>query len=243
MSTSTGARQPADPAAPSTSPSVSPSSASASRSGGPATAGSHADRAEHGLRELLVTLQIHPGEPLREADLMARLEVGRTPLREALNRLQGENLVVIHPRRGTFATEVNIADLALITDLRAEVEGLAAARASEWASADELALLQGLVATEADGAEPVAAMELDARVHRAVWAAAHNPFLEEVAARHHSLSTRIWYLFVDRLRGLADHVDEHRELVARIVDRDGDAARALARDHVRSFEAAVRDLL
>lgn len=235
MSTSTGARPPADPASSGAAP---PSVVAA-----PATAGSHADRAEHGLRDLLVTLRIRPGEPLREADLMERLDVGRTPLREALNRLQSENLVVIHPRRGTFATEVNIADLALITDLRAEVEGLAAARAADWASTDELAHLQDLVATTADEADPVEAMELDARVHRAVWAAAHNPFLEEVAARHHSLSTRIWYLFVDRLRGLADHVDEHRELVDRIVARDGEAARALARDHVRSFEAAVRDLL
>ncbi len=201
-----------------------------------------ADLAEEQLRELLVTLQIRPGEPLREAALMERLGVGRTPLREAVNRLAIDGLVVVHARRGTFASDVNIGDLALLTDLRAQLEGLAAERAAERATPREREQLTALVESSAAGASPLAAMRHDHAIHQAIWDATHNPFLARTAARHHSLSTRIWYLFVERLPDVPDHVDELRVLVGQIVDGDAVSARATAMAHVRHFETAVTAL-
>lgn len=201
-----------------------------------------ADLAEQRLRELLVTLAIRPGEPLVESTLMEQLGVGRTPLREACNRLAIDRLVVIHPRRGTFASDINIADLAALTDLRAQLEGLAAERAATRATPAERDRLSALVRESTAGADPTAAMRHDHRVHEAIWAATHNPFLEESAARYHSLSTRIWYLFVDRLADVPDHVDELRPLVAHVVEGDATAARDLAVAHVRHFEFAVMEL-
>lgn len=201
-----------------------------------------ADRAEEQLRELLVTLQVRPGEPLREAALMERLGVGRTPLREAVNRLAVDGLVVVHARRGTFASDVNIGDLALLTDLRAQLEGLAAERAAERATPAERDRLVGLVASSTEGAEPIEAMRHDHAIHQAVWAATHNPFLARTAARHHSLSTRIWYLYVDRLPDVPDHVDELATVVEQVAAGDAAAARASAIAHVRRFETAVTAL-
>lgn len=203
---------------------------------------SQAELAYERVRDLLVTLDVPPGAPLGEADLMRRVGVGRTPLREALSRLAAERLVVVHPRRGTFAAEINIADLALITDLRAELEGLAAERAATWATADDRAELQRLVAHPAASDAPADAMALDTRIHRSLYEAAHNPFLVETATRYHNLSMRIWYLFVDRLHDLAGHVDEHRLLVERVVAGDGQGARRAATAHVHGFERAVRAL-
>lgn len=203
---------------------------------------SQSERAYRALRELLVTLELPPGAPLGEADLMARVGVGRTPLREALHRLAQERLVVIHPRRGTFAAEINIADLSLLTELRAGLEGLGAELAATRATDRDRQALAGLVAHPTDTNDPAAAMEHDMRVHEAVHAAAHNPFLAETAAHHHGLALRIWWLFVDRLQGLADHVDEHQALVERILANDGPGARAAAEAHVRGFETAVRSL-
>lgn len=194
------------------------------------------------LRELLVTLQLPPGTPLGETELTERVGVGRTPLREALQRLAAERLVVIHPRRGTFAADINIADLTLLTELRAGLEGLAAELAAARATAEERDGLLALAAESVATDDHVAAMEKDTRLHEAIHAATHNPFLAETAARHHGLSLRIWWLFVDRLEGLTDHVDEHEQLVARIVEGDGDGARAAAEAHVRGFETAVRAL-
>jgi DNA-binding GntR family transcriptional regulator len=206
---------------------------------------SQADLAYEVVRDLLIRLDIAPGAPIVEADLMARTGFGRTPLREALNRLESEQLVNIFPRRGTFAADINLADLALITDLRQELEGHAAARAAERATRAERASLDALAeaATETTHHDTEAQMELDTTIHRAIYAAAHNRFLEETATRYHNLSTRIWHVFVDRLPDLRAHIEEHRELLAAIVDGDSDHARDTARRHVRGFEEAVRTLL
>ena len=79
---------------------------------------SMADRAYGAVKEKLVLLQIQPGSPINESELASELGVGRTPIREALKRLEMDHLVVSYPRRGTFATTVDIAELAEITELR-----------------------------------------------------------------------------------------------------------------------------
>src|SRR5829696_10351008 len=90
-----------------------------------------AERAYHELRDRIVTLRLAPGTALREDALMRELGIGRTPLREAVKRLALENLVAVQPRRGTFVTAVEAADIANISEVRAELEGLAAALAAE----------------------------------------------------------------------------------------------------------------
>src|SRR6516165_4156093 len=90
-----------------------------------------ADRAYRALRDRLVTLRIPPGSPIDEDAIGRELKMGRTPVREAIKRLAHENLVTVFPRRGTFASEINITDLAHISDVRAQLEGHAAYRAAE----------------------------------------------------------------------------------------------------------------
>lgn len=88
-----------------------------------------AERAYRALRDRLVMLEIRPGAPVHEEQLAQSLGVGRTPVREALKRLQHERLITTYPRRGTFATEVNITDLAHISEVRLELEPLEIGRA------------------------------------------------------------------------------------------------------------------
>lgn len=202
---------------------------------------SQAERAYRALRDMLVSLDIHPGEPIVENELTARIGVGRTPLREAIRRLEAERLVTVYPRRGTFASEINLADLSLLTDVREELEGHAAARAAQRATVADRAALTGL-AGELDD-ESVDKLDLDARIHRAVYRAAHNPFLEETATVYHSLSTRIWHVYRDRIVDLGAHVEEHRSLLDAIVAGEARRARAVAVTHVRSFARAVTSLL
>src|SRR6201989_1991601 len=90
-----------------------------------------ADRAYRALRDRLVTLRIPPGSPIDEDAIGRELKMGRTPVREAIKRLALENLVTVFPRRGTFASEINITDLAHISDVRAQLEGHAAYRAAQ----------------------------------------------------------------------------------------------------------------
>jgi len=87
-----------------------------------------ADVAYESIRDRLLMLDIKPGELLNDDALAKALGVGRTPIREALKRLELDRLVVTYPRRGTFATRVDVTDLSYISEIRAQLEPLAAAR-------------------------------------------------------------------------------------------------------------------
>ena len=86
------------------------------------------------IKDQLIMLDIRPGDPIDDDALAQALGVGRTPVREALKRLEVDRLVVSYPRRGTFATGMDISDLAHISDIRAQLEPLAARRAAERAA-------------------------------------------------------------------------------------------------------------
>ncbi|MFE2184662.1 GntR family transcriptional regulator [Streptomyces sp. NPDC059455] len=203
-----------------------------------------AERAYRAIRDRLVMLEIRPGAPINEDQLAQSLGVGRTPVREALKRLQYERLIATYPRRGTFATDVNITDLAHISEVRQELEPLAAALAARRATAADRATLtavlrelEGADSPQRDAAE---LMRLDLQVHRAIYAATHNPYLEDTLVRHDNLATRIWCLFIDRLSDMAGHVGEHGPLIEAVVAGDADKAAQLAHSHVEGFERAIR---
>ncbi|MGW7691460.1 GntR family transcriptional regulator [Streptomyces asiaticus] len=203
-----------------------------------------AERAYRAIRDRLVMLEIRPGAPINEDQLAQSLSVGRTPVREALKRLQYERLITTYPRRGTFATDVNITDLAHISEVRQELEPLAAALAARRATAADRATLtaalrelEGADSPQRDAAE---LMRLDLQVHRAIYAATHNPYLEDTLVRHDNLATRIWCLFIDRLSDMAGHVGEHGPLIEAVVAGDAEKAAQLAHSHVEGFERAIR---
>jgi DNA-binding GntR family transcriptional regulator len=206
-----------------------------------------ADVAYERIRDSLLTLEIKPGEPLYDEGLAKELGVGRTPVREALKRLELDRLVVTYPRRGTFATRVEVTDLAFISEIRAQLEPLAASRAARVATAaarERLRLIVSAVESfDVDSASVVETLQLDARVHQGIYAAAGNPHLEDVLIRYDNLATRIWCMVLDRLPDLSRHVHEHVDLLQAVIDKDESRAAELARTHVNGFEKAVRTAL
>jgi len=208
----------------------------------PTATPSQAELAYDALERLLITLEIPPGAPLVESELMDRIGVGRTPLRDAIHRLEMQRLVVIHPRRGTFATGIDIGDLALVTDVRAELESLAAASAAERATESERAVLADLLSqVEVEGTTKQ--IDLDTRIHRAIHGAARNHFLAATAGMYHNLALRMWHVYMDRLVDVTSHVEDHRTLLRAILDGDATTAAGTAREHVRRFERSVGRLL
>lgn len=205
-----------------------------------------ADRAYTAVRDMIVTLRLPPASPINEERLSAELGVGRTPLRDALKRLEAESLVAIYPRRGTFVTEVNITDHGLIADVRRQLEGHAAQRAAERAtSTDRDRLRELLVAARGasdGGADRAASMRLDTEIHRAIYGCAHNRYLEATLDHYYNLSLRIWYLFLDRLPEV-DHAADLVPMMEAILAGDGARARELAVRHVEDFERSVRATL
>ncbi|WP_285029571.1 GntR family transcriptional regulator [Mycolicibacterium sp. lyk4-40-TYG-92] len=214
--------------------------------GAPAGTETNADRAYDIVRERLVMLDIRPGEPINDDRLAAELGFGRTPVREALKRLERDRLVVAYPRRGTFAAAVDMTDLADISEIRKLLEPTAAARAARVATPDTRARLTALAQAIAgidDADDPREVLRHDVHVHREIYRASGNPHLEQILVSLDAHATRIWCMFLDRLPGVAGHVREHIELLEAIVGGDEATAAALTLAHVCGFEKAIRALL
>jgi DNA-binding GntR family transcriptional regulator len=206
----------------------------------------NADRAYEVLRDRLVMLDIRPGAPINDDHLAAELGVGRTPVREALKRLERDRLVVAYPRRGTFATAVDMTDLADISEIRRQLEPTAAARAARSATAETRTRLSALSAGVAgiDGTDdPRQVLRQDVFLHREIYRASGNPHLEQILVSLDAHAARIWCLFLDRLPDVAGHVREHAALLDAIVAGDADSAAALTLAHVIGFEEAVRAVM
>jgi len=204
------------------------------------------DRAYQILRDRLIMMDIAPGEPINEATLVQELNIGRTPLREALKRLEVDHLVHSYPRRGTFASRVDITELAAITEVRIALEPLAAERAAALLGGTARAGIEKtlLAVSQLSGADQRRTlMENDLEVHRLIYQAAGNHHLEETLVRLDNLATRIWCMTLDRLPSVQEHISEHIALLQAILDGDTSQAQSLALEHIVHFEKSVRAVL
>lgn len=199
-----------------------------------------ADRAYVSIRDLIVSLELPPRALIDERQLVETLGIGRTPVREALRRLAQEQLVEVFPRRGMFVTGVDVRDLARISEVRAALEPEAARLAAERATDEERDGLADLGDRITGGVD---LMGLDERIHRAVYAAAHNRLLEKTLGEYYVLALRIWMIALGRSQDLEDAVEAHRDLIQAIVVGNGSRAAKVMRAHVENFEQAMRKVL
>jgi DNA-binding GntR family transcriptional regulator len=200
-----------------------------------------ADKAYHEIRRLIVSLELAPGVVIDERELIERLEIGRTPVREALRRLSHERLVEVYPRRGMFVTGVDVRELARLSEVREVLEPEAARLAAERATDSDRAELAALLAELDAGSTEL--MELDERIHRAVYRAAHNDLLEATLEQYYVLALRIWSIALDRAHELEEAVEAHRTLLEAIQAGDADRAADTMRAHVQDFEQAMHRVL
>lgn len=213
----------------------------------PGAGGSLADRAYLTLRDRLVLLEITPGAPMNEALLVAELGMGRTPVREALKRLEVDHLVTSYPRQGTFASAVDIRDLAAVSEMRAILEPIAARRAAELATGDDRDVMRRM----SDGVSRLVGgvpskrelIGFDLAVHRQIYGAVGNVHMQETLVRLDNLATRLWWTVLEQVPDVAGHVSEHVALLRAIASGEADRAEALAYEHVIHFDASVRRAL
>ena len=170
-----------------------------------------AERAYVDLREEIIGVRLPPGTLLREDELMARLGVGRTPVREAVQRLQRDGFVTVIPRRGTLVSEISITDLAAIYEVRKQLESWASRLAAERATADDHAearrLMDDLEALTRTDDYPTL-LTVDRRIHRFVYRTTKNAFLAETLDQYQNLSLRILHVAMKRYPPLTPKLDD-----------------------------------
>jgi DNA-binding GntR family transcriptional regulator len=201
------------------------------------------ERAYRELEERIVTLQLAPGAVVTEASLAAMLGIGRTPIREALQRLARERLVTILPRRGILVAEENLTTELRLLELRREVERLLARSAARRAGAEQRRRFGELAAgmeQAARGSDDIGFMRLDRDFNLLMLDAARNEFAAAAMTLMHGLSRRFWYIHYRAVADLPLAARLHAE-VARAVAAGDAAAAASASDRLIDYiEAFAR---
>jgi len=204
-----------------------------------------AERAYELLKEEIITTRMMPGAVIEEAVLVSDLGLGRTPVREALKRLEAERLVVFLPRRGMYVAEVTIAGLRELEEVRIPLETLSARLAVQRITPRQLEELERLIAEVSslplDADRPnERSLGMDRRLHELVWRASGNSLLEVECSRLFNLSLRMWYLFVSRLELSDLHEEVFAEILTAAKDKDERRAEEAIRTHVLLFGDSIR---
>lgn len=195
---------------------------------GPEAARSQTDLAYEGLREAIIGLKLRPGEMYSEGDLAAFVNLGRTPVREALHRLIREELVVTRKNRGIFITPIDVIRQLQLLDVRRALEQLLAMRACEQATEPErremLELAQACEESARKG-DATEFLRVNRRVQDLKARAAHNETLTNTMDLFYGLSRRFWVAYHSRFPdSLSTAAHLHARILQAIATSDSQAA-------------------
>ena len=206
-----------------------------------------AGRAYRELERLIVTLELGPGTVTTEGALIERLGLGRTPVREAVQRLAWEGLITVRPRAGLEIAPLDPADWIRVLDARSAIEAVLARSAARWVGPDAITSLKkaALEMHEAVLSRDVRKfLDADKSLDEAIAQACDNPFAVRLAAPLQTHSRRFWYRYRGDT-GLAEAAEHHVALITAITNRDPGVASeeahrlmALLRLHALSAGAA-----
>lgn len=186
------------------------------------------------LRSAIRNQELKPGDRLREVQLAERLGVSRTPVREALKRLEADGLTRVAPPRGFVVTELTHRRVMELYAMREILAGVAARFAAEQASPMEIQTLQELVAQQGTAKDATAAARLNDRLREAITSAAHNEFLTRAT---NSLNDALELLGTTTYSvpgRIESGWKENKKIVEAIARRNGAVAEEAARLHVRN---------
>jgi DNA-binding GntR family transcriptional regulator len=194
------------------------------------------------LRDAIINQVLLPGERLMEIQLAEEMGVSRTPVREAIRKLELEGLVVMLPRRGAYVAGISMKDILEVFEVRASLEALAASLAAERITEEELdemerRLVKETEETEANNLRCI--VEIDTSFHDLLYKAARNErlvyfvnLLQEQLHRFRSAS-------LARPGRSKTALDEHRKILEALASRDAKLAERLAREHIENAEQAM----
>ncbi len=208
------------------------------------------EKAYQQLVRKITRLELVPGATLADKALVEALGIGRTPIREALQRLSAEGLVVHRTNRGMFVADINADSAQHIYEFRALIDGQAARLAALRASredVEELALLYARLVEAIEIDDIDGFVECDRQFYAVLARAAQNIYLGEVIPRIFNLHLRLWFLISAKLGGWHDIARAHAEMTRSVVDAiergEPDEAELAVKIYIHGRHKEIRELL
>lgn len=197
------------------------------------------------LRDAIITQVLKPGERLMEIQLADEMGVSRTPVREAIRKLELEGLVVMVPRKGAYVAGVSMKDIHEVYEVRAALEMLAVSLAAERITDEELDALERQVLRESEAETELDENALDniiyidSTFHDIIYQAAHNQRLVQFVNILQEQLQRFRAASLSRPGRSKTALDEHKQIVEALAERNGELAAKLAKEHIENAENAM----
>ena len=197
------------------------------------------------LRDAIITQVLKPGERLMEIQLADEMGVSRTPVREAIRKLELEGLVVMVPRKGAYVAGVSMKDIHEVYEVRSALEMLAVTLAAERITEEELDALERQVLRESEEEDKPNKGDLDSIIyidrsfHDIIYQAAHNQRLVQFINILQEQLQRFRAASLSTPGRSKTALEEHKKIVEALSERNGELAAQLAREHIENAENAM----
>lgn len=198
------------------------------------------------LREAIISGQLRSGERLMEIQLAEEMGVSRTPVREAIRKLELEGLVAMIPRKGAYVAGLSLKDIVDVFEIRGALEGLAAELAAERITEEELEQLERYLVKISDDIENgdlerVVASDTD--FHSILYQASRNQRLSQIISNLREQIQRFRATSLSYPGRMKIALEEHRKIVEAISTRDGELACKLAQEHIENAENSMMSVI
>ena len=194
------------------------------------------------LRDAIINQVLEPGERLMEIQMADEMGVSRTPVREAIRKLELEGLVIMVPRKGAYVAGISVKDIHEVFEVRTSLEGLAASLAAQIITPEELDEMERnlfLEAGELAGNNLRSIVEIDTSFHDLLYKAAKNQKLFQMVNNLQEQLQRFRSASLARPGRSKTALDEHRKILEALALGDAKLAQKLAMEHIESAETAM----
>lgn len=194
------------------------------------------------LREAIIIGELRPGERLMEVQLAEKMGVSRTPVREAIRKLELEGLVDMIPRKGAHVAELSVKDIMDVLEVRASLDGLATALAAERITEDELKELKHInsqftLYIEKENLN--GSIKKDSEFHDIIYNASRNDKLIAILGNLREQVQRFRVIYLKDYSSPKNLVKEHNDIYEAVCSRSVDSARISAKSHIINQEATI----
>lgn len=198
------------------------------------------------LREAIINATLRPGERLMEIQMAEEMGVSRTPVREAIRKLELEGFVVMVPRKGAYVAGISMKDIADVFEIRAAMEALAAGLAAERITEEELEDLERILVTIGEcvkNNDLEKLIEVDTEFHDILFKASRNQRLVQIVSNLREQIQRFRTASLSTPGRMKYALEEHKKIVEAVSERNVELAQSLAREHIENAENSMLEVL